>query len=108
MLQSIVHAKFQWHTYEYHHALLNTLTMSCYDIAYYNVFLSLCTECMECMACSDNVVRAGLTPKFKDKKTLCEMLTYISKSPKENLFEPTPHSYLPWPQVKVCSPSVMC
>ena len=28
------------------------------------------------MACSDNVVRAGLTKKFKDKTTLCQMLTY--------------------------------
>ena len=28
------------------------------------------------MACSDNVVRAGLTPKFKDVATLCDMLTY--------------------------------
>jgi len=33
-------------------------------------------ECVECMACSDNVVRAGLTPKFKDVNTLCTMLTY--------------------------------
>lgn len=28
------------------------------------------------MACSDNVVRAGLTPKFKDVDTLVSMLTY--------------------------------
>lgn len=33
-------------------------------------------DCAECMALSDNVVRAGLTPKFKDVDTLCEMLTY--------------------------------
>jgi mannose-6-phosphate isomerase len=33
-------------------------------------------DCIECMACSDNVVRAGLTPKFKDKETLVDMLTY--------------------------------
>ena len=33
-------------------------------------------QCMECMACSDNVVRAGLTPKFKDIATLIEMLDY--------------------------------
>jgi mannose-6-phosphate isomerase len=36
---------------------------------------------VECMACSDNVVRAGLTPKFKDKDTLCDMLTYTSSTP---------------------------
>ena len=34
------------------------------------------TDCLECMACSDNVVRAGLTPKFKDIDTLCSMLDY--------------------------------
>nr|CAG4650216.1 EOG090X07LH [Sida crystallina] len=33
-------------------------------------------DCLECMACSDNVVRAGLTPKFKDIETLCSMLLY--------------------------------
>ena len=32
------------------------------------------------MACSDNVVRAGLTQKFKDRDTLCDMLTYKSKT----------------------------
>ncbi|XP_077514410.1 mannose phosphate isomerase [Amblyomma americanum] len=35
-------------------------------------------DCVECMACSDNVVRAGLTPKHKDVGTLCSMLSYIS------------------------------
>ncbi|KAJ8249256.1 hypothetical protein GJAV_G00232840 [Gymnothorax javanicus] len=33
-------------------------------------------DCVECMACSDNTVRAGLTPKFIDVSTLCEMLHY--------------------------------
>lgn len=33
-------------------------------------------ECIECMATSDNVVRAGLTPKHRDVQTLCSMLTY--------------------------------
>ena len=33
-------------------------------------------ECVECMATSDNVVRAGLTPKYRDVETLCSMLTY--------------------------------
>lgn len=28
------------------------------------------------MACSDNTVRAGLTPKYIDVNTLCEMLNY--------------------------------
>lgn len=31
---------------------------------------------VECMANSDNVIRVGLTPKFKDKDALCDILTY--------------------------------
>lgn len=38
-------------------------------------------DCVECMALSDNVVRAGLTPKLRDVETLCEMLTYSSGKP---------------------------
>ncbi|XP_062183308.1 mannose-6-phosphate isomerase 2-like [Phragmites australis] len=38
-------------------------------------------ECIECMATSDNVVRAGLTPKFRDVQTLCSMLTYNQTFP---------------------------
>lgn len=38
-------------------------------------------ECLECMATSDNVVRAGLTPKYIDTKTLCDMLTYKQGMP---------------------------
>ncbi|EAZ08978.1 hypothetical protein OsI_31243 [Oryza sativa Indica Group] len=38
-------------------------------------------ECIECMATSDNVVRAGLTPKYKDIQTLCSMLTYKQAFP---------------------------
>lgn len=33
-------------------------------------------DCVECMANSDNVVRAGLTPKLKHVDILCNMLTY--------------------------------
>ena len=49
-------------------------------------FLLFFVDCLECMATSDNVVRAGLTPKFKDVPTLCEMLKYEPKSAQENLF----------------------
>ena len=38
------------------------------------------------MACSDNVVRAGLTPKFKDVDTLCEMLDYGCRTKEANIF----------------------
>jgi mannose-6-phosphate isomerase len=36
----------------------------------------ICGDIIECMATSDNVVRAGLTPKLRDVPTLVDMLTY--------------------------------
>ncbi|XP_059768734.1 mannose-6-phosphate isomerase isoform X1 [Balaenoptera ricei] len=45
-------------------------------------------DCVECMACSDNTVRAGLTPKFIDVPTLCEMLSYIPSPSQDRLFPP--------------------
>ncbi|VDM42231.1 unnamed protein product [Toxocara canis] len=38
-------------------------------------------DCIECMACSDNTIRAGLTPKFKDVDTLCSNLTFQMSPP---------------------------
>jgi len=38
-------------------------------------------DCVECMAASDNVVRAGCTPKFRDVETLTSMLTYSDGPP---------------------------
>ncbi|XP_072837909.2 mannose-6-phosphate isomerase [Pogona vitticeps] len=56
-------------------------------------------DCIECMACSDNTVRAGLTPKFIDVLTLCEMLNYTPAPSSSKLLAPTqsrtdPHVYL--------------
>uniref|UniRef100_A0A6I8PBI5 Mannose-6-phosphate isomerase n=1 Tax=Ornithorhynchus anatinus TaxID=9258 RepID=A0A6I8PBI5_ORNAN len=45
-------------------------------------------DCVECMACSDNTVRAGLTPKFIDVLTLCEMLNYTPAPSSAKLFTP--------------------
>ncbi|SPO31690.1 probable PMI40 - mannose-6-phosphate isomerase [Ustilago trichophora] len=42
-------------------------------------------EILECMASSDNVVRAGLTPKLRDTETLIEMCTYQSGSDRGRL-----------------------
>ncbi|NXJ73083.1 MPI isomerase, partial [Rostratula benghalensis] len=46
-------------------------------------------DCVECMACSDNTVRAGLTPKFLDVLTLCEMLNYTPAPGPSKIFPPT-------------------
>lgn len=45
-------------------------------------------DCVECMACSDNVIRAGLTPKFKDVETLLEMLDFSGSLAEEKFFLP--------------------
>jgi mannose-6-phosphate isomerase len=50
-------------------------------------------DIIECMAASDNVVRAGFTPKFKDVDTLVEMLTYDTAPIEEQKMTPTEYSY---------------
>lgn len=42
------------------------------------------------MATSDNVVRAGLTPKLRDVPTLVDMLTYNAAPAHAQLLQPTP------------------
>ncbi|OCF45602.1 mannose-6-phosphate isomerase, class I [Kwoniella heveanensis CBS 569] len=46
-------------------------------------------DIIECMATSDNVVRAGLTPKLRDVPTLVEMLTYDASPGDKQLLKPT-------------------
>ncbi|KAK1146500.1 Mannose-6-phosphate isomerase [Aspergillus melleus] len=50
-------------------------------------------DIIECMASSDNVVRAGFTPKFKDVSTLTDMLTYSYAPIEEQKLEPTDYPY---------------
>jgi len=48
---------------------------------------------VECMAASDNVVRAGFTPKFKDVPTLVDMLTYSYAPIDRQKMEPADYPY---------------
>ncbi|KAG6089405.1 hypothetical protein E4U30_006481 [Claviceps sp. LM220 group G6] len=50
-------------------------------------------DIVECMAASDNVVRAGLTPKFKDVTTLVDMLTYNYAPIEEQKMVPADYPY---------------
>ena len=50
-------------------------------------------DIIECMASSDNVVRAGFTPKFKDVDTLVNMLTYNYAPIDEQKMQPTDYPY---------------
>ncbi|OCK84365.1 mannose-6-phosphate isomerase [Lepidopterella palustris CBS 459.81] len=51
-------------------------------------------DIIECMASSDNVVRAGFTPKFKDVATLTSMLTYSYSPPSEQKMTPVDYPYV--------------
>lgn len=50
-------------------------------------------DIVECMAASDNVVRAGFTPKFKDVSTLVDMLTYNYAPIDEQKMVPVDYPY---------------
>ena len=50
-------------------------------------------DIIECMASSDNVIRAGFTPKFQDVDTLTEILTYDHDPPEKQLLEPVDYPY---------------
>ena len=61
-------------------------------------------DCVESMALSDNVVRAGLTPKFRDVETLCSMLNYTYGLP--HLLSPVAldrHTLLYRPPPSLCA-----
>uniref|UniRef100_A0A1A9W4H8 mannose-6-phosphate isomerase n=1 Tax=Glossina brevipalpis TaxID=37001 RepID=A0A1A9W4H8_9MUSC len=45
-------------------------------------------DCVECMACSDNVIRAGLTPKYKDVERLLDTLNYTGQVSENKIFKP--------------------
>jgi mannose-6-phosphate isomerase len=51
-------------------------------------------DIIECMAASDNVVRAGFTPKFKDVQTLVDLLTYDYAPIDEQKMQPQEYPYI--------------
>ena len=72
------------------HAHCRWIVDICPDAADQAIYLAanephayLSGELVECMATSDNVVRAGLTPKLRDTEVLCSSLTYtqVSREP---------------------------
>jgi mannose-6-phosphate isomerase len=58
-------------------------------------------DIMECMAASDNVVRAGLTPKARDVQVLVDMLTYTDEPSHKKLMKAT--AFLPDDSSDNCS-----
>ena len=51
-------------------------------------------DIIECMASSDNVIRAGFTPKFQDVETLTDILTYCHNPPDQQLLHPVDYPYV--------------
>ncbi|KZF19625.1 mannose-6-phosphate isomerase [Xylona heveae TC161] len=51
-------------------------------------------DIIECMASSDNVIRAGFTPKFKDVDTLVSTLTYSYAPISEQKMHPVDYPYV--------------
>lgn len=64
-------------------------------------------DIVECMAASDNVVRAGLTPKFKDVVTLVDMLTYKYAPIEAQKMAPTEYPYATLNRAAYSSASVV-
>ena len=50
------------------------------------------TDIIECMANSDNVIRAGLTPKLRDIPNLVNTLTYTAAPASRHVVKPLPFS----------------
>jgi mannose-6-phosphate isomerase len=61
---------------------------------------------MELMAASDNVVRAGFTPKFKDVETLVSMLEYKPGKPQVQTLKPRPQILISMLEYKPGKPQV--
>ena len=51
-------------------------------------------DIIECMASSDNVIRAGFTPKFQDVNTLTDILTYDHDPPEKQLLKPVDYPHV--------------
>ncbi|RMZ75373.1 hypothetical protein DV737_g5324, partial [Chaetothyriales sp. CBS 132003] len=51
-------------------------------------------DIIECMASSDNVIRAGFTPKFQDVNTLVDILTYDHDPPEQQLLPATAYPFV--------------
>ena len=80
--------------------LLNVVTLAPGEAVFMGAGIPhayLAGDLIECMATSDNTVRAGLTPKYKDVQTLVAMLTYEQRKVAPLLpttaASPCPHRY---------------
>ncbi|KAK6755451.1 hypothetical protein RB195_014052 [Necator americanus] len=73
--------------------LLNHMILKPGECCYYaaeELHAYLSGECVECVGCSNNTIRAAMTPKFIDREALCEVLNYRMTPPEEYLVPAIP------------------
>ncbi|KAF8889287.1 mannos-6-phosphate isomerase [Infundibulicybe gibba] len=73
--------------------LLNYITLNAGEAIYLGAgepHAYISGDIIECMANSDNVIRAGLTPKLRDLPNLISGLTYTAAEPGRHSVQPTP------------------
>ncbi|VDO36701.1 unnamed protein product [Haemonchus placei] len=73
--------------------ILNHMILKPGECCYYaaeELHAYLSGECVECVGCSNNTIRAAMTPKFIDRDALCEVLNYRMTPPEDYLVPATP------------------
>jgi mannose-6-phosphate isomerase len=76
---------------------LNIVTLNPGDAMYLkadDIHAYISGDIIECMASSDNVIRAGFTPKFQDVNTLTEILTYDHEPAEKQYLVPVDYPYV--------------
>ena len=76
---------------------LNIVTLNPGDAMYLkadDIHAYISGDVIECMASSDNVIRAGFTPKFQDVDTLTEILTYDHEPAEKQYLVPVDYPYV--------------
>uniref|UniRef100_A0A0K0DDH0 mannose-6-phosphate isomerase n=1 Tax=Angiostrongylus cantonensis TaxID=6313 RepID=A0A0K0DDH0_ANGCA len=72
--------------------ILNHMILKPGECCYYaaeELHAYLSGECVECVGCSNNTIRAAMTPKFIDREALCEVLNYRMTPPEDYLVPAT-------------------
>ncbi|KIH62713.1 hypothetical protein ANCDUO_07002 [Ancylostoma duodenale] len=86
--------------------ILNHMILKPGECCYYaaeELHAYLSGECVECVGCSNNTIRAAMTPKFIDREALCEVLNYRMTSPEYYLVPAIPLA--DYPGVEEYSPN---
>lgn len=70
------------------HAYLSGGNLSFPIDEYFKAIIEIVIECVECVGCSNNTIRAALTPKYIDRASLIDVLNYRMTDPSYYIVEP--------------------